>query len=154
MSSTRRHFFYDEIIDRIKNLENIESDAKIAALLGMTRGAFSARKLKNSLPLDEIVDYCAEKGRSLDYVIYGIGESQIGAAAVAVAEARGAYAINSGEPLYELAGQIYAQLCEARKQVTREQFQYLFAFLHRELIESTQPKLADEKVARTIALIG
>lgn len=73
MTKSRQKFIFSDIIKRIKSREFINSDAKVAALLGLERTAFAERKRRNSLPYKELVIYCEQRGVSLHYLLTGEG---------------------------------------------------------------------------------
>jgi len=62
-----------EIVERIRKIKNLPSDAQVANLLGTTRGNLSNHKRKGTVPLDKVLSFCEREGFSVEYILYGIG---------------------------------------------------------------------------------
>lgn len=54
---------------------DVESDAKVADALGMTRSALHSHKARGSVPYEALSIYCGRTGLSLDWLLYGRGEA-------------------------------------------------------------------------------
>lgn len=64
--------FSDNIVRKLKYIiagDDLINDYKIAHALGLTKKAYSNRKVKNSLPLEAIVKFCLKKNISINYVL-------------------------------------------------------------------------------------
>jgi hypothetical protein len=66
---------FSSIVARIKDLQGYKKDYEVGEMLGLDRKALSWRKTNNSIPLDKIRLYCSTYSRSLDFVLYGIGNA-------------------------------------------------------------------------------
>jgi len=54
------------ILDKLKSIAEVDSNAKIARLLGIKPDALFQRQQRNSIPHDNVIKYCLENGISLD----------------------------------------------------------------------------------------
>jgi len=64
--------FSDDIVHKLKYIiagNDIVNDYEIAHALGLTKKAYSNRKVKNSLPLEAIVKLCIKKNICINYVL-------------------------------------------------------------------------------------
>ena len=66
-----------EIIERLKNITGIESDAKLANILGMSETALYNHKNRSSIPYKQLSEYCEKKNISFDWLLTGVGEKRI-----------------------------------------------------------------------------
>lgn len=64
-----------EIITRIMELKNYSHEYEAGERLGFKRVAFSERKKRNSVPVDEIVKFCVEERFNTEFVLFGKCES-------------------------------------------------------------------------------
>ena len=67
--------FFAEQFFRLKEALAVREDQDVAAALGMTKAAFSARKTRNSFPETELYALAAKRpdlGLDVDYVLTGI----------------------------------------------------------------------------------
>lgn len=62
-----------QIIDLIKELEGIDSDYALAALLKIPKQTIHAWKKRNTIPYDVLISYCRDRNYSLDWFLYDIG---------------------------------------------------------------------------------
>lgn len=69
----RSQHSFSDIIKRIKSRESINSDTKLAGLLGLERTEFDERKSTNSIPYKELVAYSERRGASLHFLLTGEG---------------------------------------------------------------------------------
>jgi predicted type IV restriction endonuclease len=70
-----------DIIERIKGIEKIHSDAKVAQVLDISKENLSNYKTKGRIPYKAISNYCLQKGVRVDYVQNGtlpIYEAKLG----------------------------------------------------------------------------
>lgn len=68
--------YFNEVMDRLKEKLGVEEDKDIIELFdGMSASAFSQRKRKGSVPYEDIINVCRDRGISIDYVIKGKPES-------------------------------------------------------------------------------
>ncbi len=64
--------FSDNIVHKLQYIiagNDLVHDYVIAHALGLTKKAYSNRKIKNSLPLEAIVKLCLKKNISINYVL-------------------------------------------------------------------------------------
>jgi len=64
---------FDKIVERIKSFKGIRYDIDVAELLGMTQSAFAERKRRNSLPFQELIEFCDNEGVPYDWLLDGRG---------------------------------------------------------------------------------
>ncbi|MGB2692254.1 MAG: S24/S26 family peptidase [Thermodesulfobacteriota bacterium] len=58
-----------EIINTIKTMKNLNNDYDVADTIGVSRGALSNAKKRNSISfLDELVNFCDQENLSLDFI--------------------------------------------------------------------------------------
>ncbi|MEW5833005.1 MAG: LexA family transcriptional regulator [Campylobacterota bacterium] len=68
--------YFNDVMDRLKEKLGVEEDKDIIELFdGMSASAFSQRKRKGSVPYEDIINVCRDRGISIDYVIKGKPES-------------------------------------------------------------------------------
>lgn len=65
---------FSEIIEEIRKIKNLKSEAKVAELFGLLPQALNRYKRQNLIPFDKIVDFCARENISLDWLLLGRGE--------------------------------------------------------------------------------
>lgn len=66
--------FFDEPLLRLKQTVKMTADQDVAALLGMTKAAFSDRKKRGSFPIKEVFALAAQKpelGLDPDWIVTG-----------------------------------------------------------------------------------
>ncbi|NOY84151.1 MAG: bacteriophage CI repressor [Nitrospirae bacterium] len=63
----------NDIIDRIKEISHLRTDAEVAKKLGLKPNTLSERKARDSVPFEEIFRYCVQNEIYLDWVLTGIG---------------------------------------------------------------------------------
>lgn len=61
----------EEILNRIRDKENVESDADLARALGVSAGRLSNWKRRNTIPLDVLSHYTDKKKIHLAEIIFG-----------------------------------------------------------------------------------
>jgi hypothetical protein len=69
---------FESIIERIKKLKGLRDDQEVAALLGLTKGAFSERKRRGSIPKKELELFCERESINIDWLLTGEGEMKKG----------------------------------------------------------------------------
>lgn len=68
--------YFEEVMDRLKEKLGVQEDKDIIELFdGMSASAYSQRKRKGSVPYEDIINVCRDRGISIDYVIKGKPES-------------------------------------------------------------------------------
>lgn len=68
---------FEEQLDRLKAAMRVSEDKDIADLLGMTKAAFSARKARNSFPVDKLKALAADQPElrlDVKYVLTGVSD--------------------------------------------------------------------------------
>ncbi len=73
---------FKEITERIKDIISGEVDGKVtdsnvAKVLGFTQTGFASRKLRNSLPYEEIILFCVERNISINWLLFNQGVKEI-----------------------------------------------------------------------------
>jgi len=68
---------FAKIVDEIKNIVSLDFKAKkvfdkdIANILGITQMNFATMKKRNKIPFTELLDFCAIKSISINWILYG-----------------------------------------------------------------------------------
>lgn len=62
-----------EVIDNIKKIKKVDTDKKVAEVLGMTDKALSQHKNRSSVPYEIILKFCEKEGVSLDQLLASEG---------------------------------------------------------------------------------
>jgi SOS-response transcriptional repressor LexA len=65
---------FEHVMQRLKDKIGLDSDAAMSRLLKMTPPAYTERKRRESIPYDQIVGLCRDRGISMDYLITGHAE--------------------------------------------------------------------------------
>ncbi len=60
-----KHRTISSIINKLKAKLEIKTDVDLAVVLGMKHNTFVARKKRNSIPYEEIINLCEERGISI-----------------------------------------------------------------------------------------
>lgn len=69
-----------DIVDRMKSVVGVSKDVDLAEHLGGARSTLSVWKRRGSIPLDECIKLATDRCISLDWLILGRGEQQVGKA--------------------------------------------------------------------------
>lgn len=69
----------DDIIQRMRQVYGVKNDSALAAVLHLAPSAASNWRSRNSPPFAICADIAVEKGVSLDWLIFGIGDMRLGA---------------------------------------------------------------------------
>lgn len=67
-----------EIVDRIRSLKGLRTDAEVASALDMTTTALSNHKTRRSIPYEALSTFCDKEKVSLDWLLTGEGEIKRG----------------------------------------------------------------------------
>ncbi len=59
-----------EILDEIRKLKRLKSDASLGQIFGVKQTTISSWRLRNSLPYQDIVAFCAKEGLSTDTLFF------------------------------------------------------------------------------------
>lgn len=70
---TKYELHFVPIMDRLRVVLGLTSDAELSRSLGLSTSNFSNRKAANSLPFEPIVRLCLERSVSLDWLFSGQG---------------------------------------------------------------------------------
>jgi len=71
----------DAIIERMRRVFGVKYETELAAALGLSKAAPSNWRQRNSPPYEICVEIARDKGVSLDWLIFGVGEMSLGARA-------------------------------------------------------------------------
>lgn len=72
----------DEIIRRMRQVYEVKHDTELALALGLSKAAPSNWRQRNSPPYEVCVEIAGEKGVSLDWLVFGVGDMRLGTRAV------------------------------------------------------------------------
>lgn len=59
---------FERIMTNFKNLLQIKNDTKTAEILGMNRATYSERKARNSIPYENLINFCKKEDISIDLI--------------------------------------------------------------------------------------
>jgi len=68
---------FTKIVDEIKNIVSLDFKSKkvfdkdVANILGITQMNFATMKKRNKIPFTELLDFCAVKSISINWILYG-----------------------------------------------------------------------------------
>jgi SOS-response transcriptional repressor LexA len=65
------------ILDRTKQSFAVDTEGKVAELLGLGKSALSQQKSRNSLPVDKLVTACSRKGINVNWLLTGEGPMEV-----------------------------------------------------------------------------
>ncbi len=65
---------FESIIKRIMELKGLREDQEVASLLGFSKGAFSERKRRGSVPKKELELFCERESININWLLTGEGE--------------------------------------------------------------------------------
>ncbi len=131
---------FDTIINRIKEIENVEKDKDVALLLKMDPRHLAVAKSSGSVPYDRIVEYSRARRVSLEYLLNGNGPSRITDMAM---EPGAIYRVHTDQDaVYEIAGMVYKALLAEDEEmgVTWEKFMEMVKFVHRDMLDRGESK--------------
>jgi hypothetical protein len=60
---------FDEILLRLKYIENVNTDTQLSVKLGINAATISMWRKRNSIPNSFLVDYCLKKNISIDWLM-------------------------------------------------------------------------------------
>ncbi|MEA3228555.1 MAG: helix-turn-helix domain-containing protein, partial [Campylobacterota bacterium] len=66
-----------KIVEEIKNIISVNFESKkifdkdVAILLGISQMNFATMKKRNKIPFTELLDFCAKKSISINWILYG-----------------------------------------------------------------------------------
>lgn len=70
----------EAVVRRMRMALDLDTDVALADVLGIKPATISSWKGRNSVPLDVLLAFCAERGVSLDWLVWGVeGTSDRGA---------------------------------------------------------------------------
>jgi hypothetical protein len=78
------------IIERMRLAHGVKNDSQLAQALGLAKSAASNWRSRNSVPVDVCFETACNKGVSMDWLIFGVGEMRLGM--------RGAEPTDSAQP--------------------------------------------------------
>lgn len=73
----QKHF--SDIVDRLKKLKGLKTDGDVALELGISKGALSNHKTRDTIPFEALYTFCDRESISLDYLLTGVGPKKRGA---------------------------------------------------------------------------
>jgi len=62
-------YYFDEIINRLKNELNITSDKELYELMEEKQGTFTNWRARNKIPYEQITTLCVSKNINLNYIL-------------------------------------------------------------------------------------
>lgn len=69
-----------EIIERLRQVFGVETDAELAPLIDSTKSAVSNWRVRNAPPYPVLAKVAVDRAVSLDWLVFGIGPQGIGCA--------------------------------------------------------------------------
>lgn len=61
-----------QVIDAIKKMKGLSTDAEVASLLGLKPQTLATAKSRNSMPYDKLITFCDDEACSLDFLLRGV----------------------------------------------------------------------------------
>lgn len=139
-----------DILDRLKQVEQVSSDVDLADPLMTSRRNISAWKERQSVPWEKLVAYCHRQQISLEWLINGRGPIFISDMA---AEPGAIYRVETNQDaIYLLSSNIYRALQESEREIAPEKFADVVRLLHRDMLERKADEVPYEKVLRVVKL--
>lgn len=71
--STIRELDFSEVIERLKIVLNVATQASVAEAMGMSTGDLANRKKRNKIPHDRIYEVASSRNVSIDWLLTGKG---------------------------------------------------------------------------------
>jgi len=68
----------DGIIERMRLAHGVKNDTQLAQALGLAKSAPSNWRFRNSVPVDMCFETACNKGVSMDWLIFGVGDMRLG----------------------------------------------------------------------------
>lgn len=62
---------FNEIVENLMVLKKLRSEAELARMLGLSSQAYNDRKMRGSVPVEKIIDFCERENVSLDWLLLG-----------------------------------------------------------------------------------
>lgn len=62
---------FNEIVENLMVLKKLRSEAELARTLGLSSQAYNDRKMRGSVPVEKIIDFCERENISLDWLLLG-----------------------------------------------------------------------------------
>lgn len=70
-------FSYEEIIVRLKQIENKKNERQLALSMGLRPDTLAQMKIRKKIPFETIIAYCEKTGYSLDKLFFNISYNDI-----------------------------------------------------------------------------
>jgi len=68
LSNNEKNVDYSSIVEKIKEIEKINSDRQFALLIGMRPDSYANAKKRGTFPYEKIIEYCFRKNFSIDEI--------------------------------------------------------------------------------------
>lgn len=110
-----------EIVDRLRSLKGLRTDAEVASALDMTTTALSNHKTRRSIPYEALSTFCDNEKVSLDWLLTGEGgikRGEKGERPQMAAEGSTVYNVGDAE-LREIMNILKHDLPDAKKYVLK-----------------------------------
>jgi hypothetical protein len=138
-----------DIINRLKALAGVSNDIDLSNPLQVSKRNIANWKARDSIPWEQINQFCLKNGYSLEYVVNGNGSIKCDG----IAEPGIIYKVNTNQDeVYDIAAKVYTELQAQGKKTDADKFRQLIRLLHRGMIE-TGNKPAADKIKEMILLI-
>lgn len=128
------------VLNRLKKIEGVEKDASLAAPLHVEKGRIEQWKFRDSIPWEQLVEYCRRERVSLEWLVNGRGTERVTDMAM---EPGGIYRVHTDQDaVYAIAGMIYRALLSEDEEidVTWEKFVEMVKFVHRDMLDRGETK--------------
>ena len=138
------------ILDRIREVEGLNSDVDVARLLGSKIRNISAWKQRETIPWNYLIPYSRRRGFSLEWLVYGNGPRR----AVDMGMEPGAifHVRTDQDAVYVIAAMMHQVLKEGGIDASRERFGEVLRLLHRAQLSEPERPLSYIQVSETVRL--
>lgn len=145
MSTGKSDFSFEAVIERIKAVLGLRFDTEVAASLKMDRRTLAGYKSRGTLPYEALVEMAAEKGLSLEWLVFGRGPQET--ETLAIAEPAAHYAET------QIAKIVRGIMAAEGFEFDKEKTDYLIRYVYDETMKSGG-EVDEHKVAELIKIIG
>lgn len=125
-----------EILERLKEIEGLKYDREVGDLLQIKKSTLDQYKVRDRVPVKQLINYCKTRGVSLDWLFFGLGRPQ--PPTVGVGETPSVYNIRTNQDaVYAIAKDLFQALQEKdRTDLEPRRYAHMLKLMHRESLET------------------
>lgn len=141
-----------EIFDRVKKIEGVAHDIDLAEPLDTSERNINSWKQRGTVPWANLTAYALDHGLSLDWLVTGRGQANIGP--LAISESPNVYRVQTDQDIvYAIATAVYDELDRRGARVNPARFGQIVRHAHRDLLASAERDLPPGKIAALVDLL-